>query len=266
MAAVDVAGPGARFRFLDRPAPVAMAHRGGALEQPENTWASFSHAVELGYRYVETDVHATSDGVVAVIHDPSLDRVTDRQGLVGTLPWSELSQVRVAGDQPIPRLDEVLGAWPDLRWNIDAKHDQVVEPLIQVIRRARATERVCVTSFSDRRITRVKQALGEGLCTGMGPRSIAALRAASWLPPSGAAGLRWRRFGATQVPVSYGRWAVVDPRFVRGAHRLGLAVHVWTVDDEVTMDRLLDLGVDGIMTDRPSLLRQVLTRRDQWDA
>ncbi len=260
----DVTGPNARYQFLDSPRPVAIAHRGGALEGPENTEEAFTHAVALGYRYIETDVHATSDGVVTVIHDPVLDRVSDRHGVVGDLPWSEVGRARLGDDQSIPRLEEVLSSWPQIRWNIDAKHDQVVAPLIEVIRRAGATERVCVTSFSDRRVQQVRRALGSRLCTGMGPRTIAALRAASWLPASLQAVARWQQFGATQVPTNYGRIPVVDRRFVAGAHRLGLAVHVWTIDDEAVMERLLDLGVDGIMTDRPTLLRDVLARRGQW--
>ncbi|MGI8492503.1 MAG: glycerophosphodiester phosphodiesterase [Acidimicrobiales bacterium] len=265
MAGGSPTGEGARYPFLDRPAPVAIAHRGGALEAPENTWASFSHAVELGYRYIETDVHATADGVVAVIHDPGIDRVSDRRGTVADLQWREVSQARVAGNETIPRLDELLAAWPQIRWNIDAKHEQVVAPLTEVIQRTNAIDRVCVTSFSDRRIARLKRALGPSLCTGMGPRTIARLRGSSWLPAAAPSGMRWRDIGVTQVPLSYGRLTVVDRRFVAGAHRLGLAVHVWTIDAEGPMDRLLDLGVDGIMTDRPTVLREVLRRRGEWD-
>jgi glycerophosphoryl diester phosphodiesterase len=119
-----------RFAFLDHPGPIPFAHRGGAAEGPENTWASFSHARDLGYRYLETDVHATTDGVVAVIHDPSLDRVSDRTGTVGELSWAEVAAARIDGREPIPRLDELLGTWPELRWNIDAKHEAVVGPLV----------------------------------------------------------------------------------------------------------------------------------------
>ncbi|MDQ2725227.1 MAG: glycerophosphodiester phosphodiesterase [Actinomycetota bacterium] len=252
-----------RFRFLDAPTPVALAHRGGAKENPENTWVAFSHAVDdLDYRYIETDVHATADGVVAVSHDPTLDRTTDRCGAIVDLPWAEVARARIAGDQTVPRLEEVLAAWPDIRWNIDAKHDAVVGPLAQVIRRAGAIDRVCVTSFSDRRLVRVRRALGPELCTAMGPLSVAALRAASFVPPVVPAPT-WAA-GAAQVPMAQGRISIVDPRFVATAHRAGLAVHVWTVDDATTIERLVDLGVDGIMTDRPTLLRAVLQRRGRW--
>lgn len=259
-----------RFRFLEAPTPVAMAHRGGAKENPENTWVAFSHAVDdLGYRYVETDVHTTVDGVVVVSHDPTLDRTTDRSGAIVDLPWADVALARSPGDQAVPRLDEVLAAWPAIRWNIDAKHDAVVEPLVEVIRRAGAVDRVCVTSFSGRRLTRVRRALGPELCTAMGPAAVAALRAASFTPSAGPARavvparFRWAA-GAAQVPMAQGRISIVDPRFVAAAHHRGLAVHVWTVDDDATMERLVGLGVDGIMTDRPTLLRTVLERRGLW--
>ena len=254
-----------RFRFLDHPGPIAFAHRGGGRERPENTWAAFAHASDLGYRYLETDVHATADGVVAVIHDPFLDRVSDRQGVVGDLPWAEVAAARLAGDQAVPRLDELLAAFPLLRWNIDAKHDAVVEPLVEVLRRAGALERVCITSFSDARVQRARDLAGPTLCTGTGPRAILALRLAS-LAPIGARRERapWARAGATQVPVRWGPVPVTDRRYVDTAHRQGLAVHVWTVDDPEEAGRLVDLGVDGIMTDRPTALRDLLVARGLW--
>lgn len=258
-----------RFAFLDHPGPIPFAHRGGALESPENTRAAFSHARELGYRYMETDVHATSDGVVVIIHDPDLDRTADRPGRVGELPWSEVRRARLPGDQTILRLDEVLDEWPELRWNIDTKHDAVVEPLAEVLTAAGAVGRVCITSFSDRRLARVRRLLGPTVCTGTGPAGIAALRLASAAPLGPLTGLArraWDGTGATQVPTRQGPIPVTDRRFVDFAHANHLAVHVWTIDDAATMDGLLDLGVDGLMTDRPSVLRDVLIRRGQWSA
>jgi glycerophosphoryl diester phosphodiesterase len=255
-----------RFAFLDHPGPLPIAHRGGALEEFENTWKSFCHARELGYRYLETDVNATSDGVAVALHDPFLHRVTDRQGLVREMPYRELSAVRLVDNEPIPRLDELLQAWPEVRWNIDAKHDSAVDPLIDTVRTADAIDRVCVTSFSDRRLTRVRRALGPELCTALGPAAISSLRFASLLPRAAAtpAIAPLVRFGAVQVPLRRGWMPLVDSRLIETAHRARLQVHVWTVDDEITMSRLLDLGVDGIMTDRPTVLKRVLQARQQW--
>lgn len=250
--------------FLDHPGPIAFAHRGGAGEYPENTLAAFGAAVALGYRYLETDVHATADGVVVAFHDDRLDRVTDRRGRIGALTWSQVAAARVDGREPIARLAALLEAFPDARLNIDPKHDAVVGPLVRVLRERRAVERVCVGSFSDARLDRVRADLGPEVCTSLGTREVAALRLGSWGSPRLAR--RAIRSGAhcVQVPVRAGRLPIVDVAFVRAAHALGLPVHVWTVDDRVEMNRLLDLGVDGLMTDRPSVLRDVLVGRGAW--
>lgn len=219
---------------------------------------AFAGAVSLGYRWVETDVHVTADGVLLAFHDDRLDRVTDRVGLVRELSWAEVREARVGGVEPIPRLEDLLSAWPDLRVNIDPKHDSAVEPLAVVLRRADAVERVCVGSFSDRRIARLRELLGDGLCTSMGPRAVAHLRAAGYGWPHRPA------HDCVQVPTHQGPLTLVDQRFVATAHRLGVDVHVWTIDEPAEMERLLDLGVDGIMTDQPAVLRDVLERRGQW--
>src|SRR6476660_4036703 len=130
--------------FLDHPGPIPFAHRGGAGAWPENTMPAFEGAVALGYRYVETDVHVTADGVLLAFHDDVLDRVTDKQGRVDELPWSAVRQARVDGREPIPTLEEVLDAWPELRVNIDPKHDGAVEPLAATLTRRNAVERVCI--------------------------------------------------------------------------------------------------------------------------
>ncbi len=247
-----------RWAYLDHPGPLAFAHRGGAGEGPENTMLSFERALRLGYRYLETDVRTTSDGVLLAFHDDVLDRVTDRSGKVCELPWSEVGHARIDG-QPIPRLEEVLAAWPDARVNIDVKDDAGVGPLVDVIERAGAHDRVCIASFSDARLRRFRSLTGARVCTAMGPRMIARLRGASYRAPT------WPfAAGCVQVPLYHGRLRIVDSRFVAAAHRRGLHVHVWTIDDPSEMDRLLDLGVDGIMTDRLTTLRDVLERRGQW--
>lgn len=250
--------------FLDHPTPIPFAHRGGAGEQPENTMAAFAAAVALGYRYVETDVQATSDGVLLAFHDDRLDRVTDRLGTIAELPYAVVARARVDGREAIARLDEVLDAWPDLRVNVEPKHDAAVAPLADTIRRQRAIDRVCVASFSMRRLARLRRALGPRLCTALGPPEVAALRAAAWGLP-GAAQLA-RRGGGTcvQVPVHGRGLPLVEPRMLAAAHALGLPVHVWTVDEPTEIERLLDLGVDGLMTDRPAVLRGVLRRRGSW--
>lgn len=220
---------------------------------------AFENAISLGYRYVETDAHVTSDGVVIAFHDDHLDRVTDRTGLISELAWSEVRLAHIDGLAPIPRLDELLATWPSLRINIDPKHDEVVEPLADLLKRTRSLDRVCLGSFSDRRLERLRSLLGDALCTSMGPKGIAQLRASSF-----GLGHRTPAGNCLQVPTHAGRLPLVDRRFLRRAHDANLPVHIWTIDDVAEMERLLDLGVDGIMTDRPELLREVLDARGLW--
>jgi len=243
-------------RFLELPRPHAFAHRGFAPDGAENSLAAFERAVALGYRYLETDVRVTADGVALAFHDATLDRVTDRRGRIETLPWSQVRQARIAGREPIPRLDDLLAAWPETRVNIDVKAPNTIGPTIDAIRRTGSLDRVCVGAFSTRRIEAVRAALGPDLCTGLGPR--AALRLRRRRPAERYAGQ------CAQVPARIGRRPFVDARYVAAAHAAGLVVHAWTVNDEAEMQRLLDLDVDGIMTDRADLLRDVLTARGQW--
>ncbi len=247
--------------YLRWPGPLAFAHQGGAGVHPENTERAFRHAVNLGFVHLETDVHASADGVAVVFHDESLDRATDGNGLIRDRAYSELRQVRVAGTEEIMRLDDLLAAFPEQRFNLDPKHDSAVGPLVDVLRRSGALDRVCVCSFSGRRTRRVKAQLGARLCIGAGPAEVLAAIARGWRIP-----LPLRGIDVLQVPVRWGRVRIVSERFVAAAHRAGVQVHVWTVDDPAEMRRLLDLGVDGLMTDQPEVLKDVYLRRGLWHA
>src|ERR1039457_1115811 len=124
--------------FLDHPRPLAFAHRGGAAHAPENSWRAFEHAVGLGYGYLETDLQATSDGVLVAFHDRTLDRVTSRTGRIARMTHRELSGALIGGTEPIPLLEDLLAAWPDVRFNIDLKDSPAVRPLAKVLRRTAA--------------------------------------------------------------------------------------------------------------------------------
>src|SRR4051794_13578277 len=239
-----------------------MAHRGGAIEHLENTMPAFQACVDLGYRYLETDVQLTADGVLVAFHDASLERVTDRTGRLEHLSWAEVSAARIGGREPIVRLEDLLGAWPDVRFNLDVKAAGVLAALVRTIRRLGAVERICIGSFSDARVAAARRLFGPALCTALGPREVAALRLSSYSPR--AARLVRVQAGCAQVPLHLGGRALVDERFLAAAHARGLQVHVWTVDDPAECTRLLDLGVDGIMTDRPAMLRELLEKRGQW--
>lgn len=252
----------ARHPFLEHDGPLAFAHRGGASAAPENTLAAFHDAVSLGFTYLETDVHATSDGVLVAFHDNDLSRTCGIEGRISTMRWEEVSRARVHGEEPIPLLDDILGSFPNAKVNIDCKSDEAVEPLVASLQRTKSLDRVCVGSFSDRRLAKIRALVGERLCSSAGPVAVARLLAASRTT---------RRFApsrvlAVQVPVSQGPINVVTPRFVSTCHSIGLQVHVWTIDEPAEMNRLLDMGVDGVMTDNCRALRDVLRSRGQWRA
>ena len=244
--------------FLEHEGVLAFAHRGDHQAGPENTLSAFEGAVQQGFCYLETDVHCSKDGVLLAFHDDRLDRVTDRQGLIAQTDYATIRQARIRETEQIPRLESLLEAFPDTRFNIDPKSDAAVGPLIDVIHHMDAGHRVCIGSFYGRRLRWVRESLPR-VCTSMARAETTYARFASL-------GLPWRGGGAAcaQVPVWWNRILVVDHRFVQTMHARGIPVHVWTVNNVDEMHRLLDLGVDGLMTDYPAKLKSVLLTRGQW--
>jgi glycerophosphoryl diester phosphodiesterase len=252
--------------YLDSPRPLAFAHRGGAyhpdIEGLENTLVAFAHAVDLGYTYLETDVHVTSDGVLLAFHDTVLDRVTDRTGSIADTAWTEVQQALIGGSERVPTLASLFDALPQARFNIDIKSDGAVEALAAFIEERDAWDRVLVGSFSGRRMRAVRRRTRGRVATSAGPLEVVAFVL------GGARLARWLTRGrpvALQVPHRQGRVLVASSGLVRRAHAAGLQVHVWTIDDPIEMNALLDRGVDGIMTDRTDILRDVLRARGLWN-
>lgn len=243
--------------FLDHPTPLAIAHRGGSLEAEENTGAAFAHAVGLGYTHIETDVRATKDGVVVVHHDPTFQRMFGDPRAVADLTWSQVARLRTAGGAVVPRLEDVLRDFPDTFFNIESKDDAGVAPLADLLRPH--LDRVCVGSFDGRRTAGLRERLGPGLCWSPAKAGVAQVWAAGWGLP-----LPRPAFPLLQVPPRWKGLAVVTPRFVRAAVRHGVPVQVWTIDERAEVEALIDMGVGGIMTDRPTLLREVLRGRGLW--
>ncbi len=234
----------------------------GDLAGAENTMAAFRRAVEEGYRYLETDVHATSDGVPVILHDPILDQVSNLSGAVGALPWSKVRQAEIAGRHRVPTFAEFLeflAAHPEVAANVDCKSAAALEPLAQALTECGPlAKRITVAAFSDQRLRLLQRRLGDRVNWSMGPREIARLAFGRPVPPGSI------RPAAAQVPPRFRHWRVVTGGFVRRAHSQGVEVHVWTIDDSDHMHQHLDLGVDGIFTDRPDRLRAVLRDRGQW--
>jgi glycerophosphoryl diester phosphodiesterase len=250
-----------RHPYLDNTSPIAFAHRGGTSAAPENTLRAFNDAVTLGYRYIETDVHATSDGKLVAFHDNDLQRTCGKPWRIEETDWSTLSTARIAGTDPIPLLIDLLTTWPDVRINIDCKSDAAMQPLIDTIRSTNCLDRICVGSFSDKRLRHIRSELGPGLCTSMGPQEVARLVLGSTtgipINPS-------QHALVAQVPVRQGPIPVVTRKSITRAHQLGLQVHVWTIDDPIEIGQLLDLGVDGVMSDDTRALKDVFVARKLW--
>lgn len=271
-------GPQLLPAYFDAPRPpgvrrgvAALAHRGfarpgGVDDGLENSMAAFAAAVRLGYAYVETDAHGTADGVAVALHDESLDRTTDSRGLVAELPWSQVRRARIGGVEPVPRLEDLLGSWPHLRVNVDVKAETGVAPVAAAIERTGAHDRVCVTSFDVGRRRATLARLSRPVATSAGRSEVATFLAGARLRVDPLARWALRDAHALQVPVSDGPLTVVDAVTVAAAHRAGRAVHVWTINEADEMRRLVDLGVDGIVTDRADLLRDVLRERHLWPA
>jgi glycerophosphoryl diester phosphodiesterase len=245
--------------YLDHPRPLAFAHRGGGAGHfPENSWKAFEHAAGLGYAYLETDVHATADGTVVAFHDKTLDRVTDRTGRIARLTTAQVAAARIGGTEPIPLLADLIMAWPDVRFNLDVKDEPAIVPLIEVLRATNSWDRVCLTSFSGRRLEATRKLLPRPVCSAAAPAGVGAILAG--LPARTLAA----RFSARSVRCAQIPFGMATSRFIDRAHAAGLQVHAWTVNDPALMASLLSLGVDGIMTDQAELLRDALLARGQW--
>ncbi len=248
--------------YLDQALPIAFAHRGGAAHQPENSWAAFEHAIGLGYTHLETDARATEDGILLAFHDRTLDRVTDRKGRIAAMPYKDVARARIGGTEEIPLIEDLIMAWPDLRFNVDLKDVLAIRPMMDMLRRTGAWDRVCVTSFSARRLHAARALLDRPVCMALSPAGVAALRLTGGIPRFGdalTAKLASTGVACAQIPIQ-----IATTSFIRTAHEAGLQVHVWTLNRRHDMERALNLGADGIMTDETVLLRELLTERGLW--
>ena len=277
LVAVAVArrGRAQRERFDGRDWTASFAHRGASARAPENTLEAFRLAAESGARGLETDVHMTLDGRVVAIHDDTVDRTTGGAGLVREMTLAELKRLdagyRFTTDGGatypyrgrgvrVPEIGEVLREFPGLVVNVEIKEDQpgVEEALLRVIEEEGAAGRVLVASGKARPMRRFRRLSGGRVRTGASAREIAIFH---YLSRSRLEGLIRPPYDALQVPTAYRRTPIVTPRFLEAAHGRGVRVDVWTIDDAAEMRRLLDLGADGIMTNRPEVLRGVLEER-----
>ena len=242
----------------------ALAHRGFNRDGLENSMMAFAAAVELGYRYVETDAHGTSDGIAVALHDASLDRTTDGHGDVATMTWDQVKRAKIGGIEPVPLFEDILGTWPDLRVNVDVKANSGIGPIAAAIERTKAHDRVCVASFSAARRSATVKLLSRPVATSAGTSEAAGFWMRATLGV--ATGDSLKDTDVLQVPPSVGPLRTLHVRQVSAAHAAGRQVHVWTVNAPAQMEALLDAGVDGLISDRADLLKEVLLNRGRWFA
>ena len=246
--------------FLKEKTPIAIAHRGGEGKGSENTLEAFSYAISLGYRYIETDIHATKDGKVVLFHDESLERLTDVRGLVKNFTYSELEKFKICGKYKIPTLEEAIVSWSDVFFNIDCKSDNVTLPLIKILNgNPKLLNRVCIGSFSGQRLNFIRNNLGSKIITSCGPQEVIKIKLSSL-------GLKYPSIKAhcIQIPLYYYGMPVLDKNLIKKSHELGLKVHVWTINKKSEMHKMLDLGVDGIISDKIDILKSVYKERKIW--
>lgn len=245
--------------FVPAP-PRVLAHRGLALEAPENTLLAFAKAIAIGVTHVETDVHASADGVAMVSHDPDLRRLTGRTAAVEHLTSHELRRIDLGNGQAYCSLADALDAFPETRFNIDIKAAAAVRPTVEAIRATHATSRVLIGSFSPRRRIEAVRML-PGVATSISARGAVAAITAARSRQRATVRRVLRDVQAIQIPVTVLRMNSFTPRTIAAFHDAAVEVHAWTINTEVVMERLLDLGVDGLVTDRADLAMRVLARR-----
>lgn len=254
------------YPYLDSALPIAFVHRGSSADFLENSWAAFERAVQLGYKYLETDVRCTRDGIVVSCHDSGLKRVASITAKISDMDYADISaRLKESGHAELPRLSDMLSRWPDVKFNIDIKSWKALGPTMEIVRATRSVDRVCIASFSDFRTAWARRLGGARLCTALGPSEVLALKIASKMGLSSDIFSHLRtRAAAIQISPSVLKLPIVDADFIEFAHRLNLKVHVWTINDRAAMEHLLDLGVDGIMTDDAALLKSVFVERGIW--
>lgn len=238
--------------FLHGSPPRVIAHRGFSLTVPENTLAAFQAALDAGADILETDVHLSKDGHVVISHDPDLTRLLGVSGLVSDFTAKELASMDLGGGHGFPTLVDALEAFPRQRFNIDLKERPVVDAFVDVIRQMKAEDRVLIASFDETNRALAAKALPTVVSSASPPhflegrlRTWLGLPTDSWTLPEGLVAL--------QIPPTRYGLAMVTPSLIRAAHKKGLEVHVWTINDPADMARLWDMGVDGIVTDRTDL-------------
>ena len=246
-------------KFLKNKTPIAIAHRGGSNLGIENTMEAFENAINIGFKTLETDIQVTNDNKLVVFHDLTLNRLTNTKGMVKDKTWNELKKIKILGKCNIPLLSDIFDKWPKIKINIDPKNDECIDCLINFIKEYNCFEKICIGSFSGKRLEKLRQKFGPKLCTSAGPFEVLRLKASSLINLSTSIDAN-----CVQVPLKYYGIKIIDENFIKFCHSQNLMVHVWTINDILEIERLLDLGVDGIISDNIQGLKKIFKKKNYW--
>lgn len=240
--------------------PIAFAHRGGNEKYPENTIEAFSYAYHLGYRYFETDVYLTKDKELIAFHDKSLGRLLKENRSVTSLSKVERNSYLINNKYSIPLLADLLERFPDCFFNIDAKSPDSVKSLADVIKQYQAINRVCIASFNSQSLLSLRRLLPDTI-TAVTRNEYLKLRYTNWSTPI-------INHNFVEIPayisIANKNISLVTAKSIKTLHNKNCKVLVWTINNEQQMNELLDIGVDGIFSSKPLLLKKVLEKRGQW--
>jgi len=233
-----------------------FVHRGGDEVETENTIEAFKYSSDLGFVFIETDVQATKDGHVVIFHDASLKRMAGVNKSIKELTLKEINEINLLGGGKIPLLSEALETFPDLRFNIDIKTEDALEETIQIIKKMNFLDKTCLASFSSSRLKRIKNLAGPEACISSGQMDIFKMMCQSI-----GIELQATMSQCAQIPVKQWGVPVLTKRFIETAKKQNKFVHVWTIDDIDQMFELIEFGVDGLMTDKPSVLKEAMLKK-----
>ena len=247
------------FKFLDNYNFIPFAHRGGSYDFCENTLDAFNNSINLGYRHIETDVRHTKDNKLVIFHDPDLKRICGLDIKIENLDYEDLKNIKIFERHTIPLLDEVLSSWPEINFNIEPKSLNSAHLLKEKLKSLRNLEQICIGSFSNTKMNILRREFRDNLCTSMTESETILFFLNRVLPIYG------NSIPCLQIPMSHMGFRIVTNNLVEHVHSLGKKIHVWTINDEKQMIDLIDLNVDGIMTDKPKTLKKVLQTKFLWN-
>ena len=247
------------FKFLDNYNFIPFAHRGGSYDFCENTLDAFNNSINLGYRHIETDVRHTKDNKLVIFHDPDLKRICSLDIKIENLNYEDLKNIKIFETHTIPLLDEALYSWPEINFNIEPKSLESAHLLKEKLKSKKNIERICIGSFSNRKIDILRKEFKDNLCTSMTESETIFFFLNRVFP------FFDNSIPCLQIPMTHMGFRIVTHNLVEHVHSLGKKIHVWTINDENQMMDLIDINVDGIMTDKPKTLKKVLQKKSLWN-